>query len=70
MWVTVLPLLLVLQGSFGKDADQHSKLLACSDLARVKFDTDLVLVEEILKRSRVSYEKASVKLLAVMIEGC
>ncbi|MEE4247801.1 MAG: hypothetical protein V2I33_20565 [Kangiellaceae bacterium] len=54
-----------------KNMDEHTKLLACSDLARTRFDDKIEIVDEILKRSSAkSYEKASIKLLADMIETC
>jgi hypothetical protein len=52
-----------------KNMDEHTKLLACSDLARIRFDDKFVIIDEILKRSSAkSYEKASLKLLTDMIE--
>ena len=64
-------LLLLLAITFAaKDADKHTKSMACSSLARTRFDKDLVLFEEILKRSSKSYEKTSVKLMAEMIKSC
>ena len=64
-------LLLLLALTFAaKDGERHTKSMACSSLARTRFDKDLVLFEEILKRSSKSYEKVSVKLMAEMIKSC
>ena len=63
-------LLLIALTFAAKDNDKHIKSMACSSLARTRFDKDLVLFEEILKRSTKSYEKTSVKLMAEMIKSC
>jgi hypothetical protein len=69
--LTLLTLLALVSLSLAEfDLDRHNRFIACSDLARIRVDTSVIAVEEIVKKSPVSPEATLDKVIVELLQKC